>query len=118
MSRSSGWREAGQHASEDARRREEVELINGADNTAYHAERFLQENSSNVPSSQKLELEHRIQEMRGALERRDVSTARSVLTSVEQALQRMGEAGAAAGRGWQQPPPSPEVIVDGEFREV
>jgi molecular chaperone DnaK len=115
-------REAEQHAGEDARRREEAELLNRADNAAYQAERFLRDQGDNVPSGPKLELENRIQAIRRALDSRDVNTARSELDALERALQQATEAsavGAAAGggRGGEQPPP-PDGAVEGEFREV
>jgi molecular chaperone DnaK len=113
-------REAEQHASEDASRREEAELLNRADNVAYSAERFLREQGDNVPSAQKLDLENQIQTVRQALERRDVEATRRGVESLERALQEANQAastvGATAGGG-QQPPP-PEGTVEGEFREV
>jgi molecular chaperone DnaK len=115
-------REAEQHSAEDARRREEAELLNRADNAAYQAERFLREQGDNVPSGPRLELENQIQAIRRALENRDVPAVRSTLDSLERALQQANEAasavGAAAGGGGQQPPPPPEGAVEGEFREV
>ena len=44
-------REAEQHASEDAQRREEVELLNRADNLAYAAERILRETGDRCRAS-------------------------------------------------------------------
>jgi molecular chaperone DnaK len=118
--------EAEQHASEDARRREEAELLNRADNAAYAAERFLRESGDQVPSGPKLELENQIQAVRQALEQRDIVAVRSALQALEQAQQRAAEAAAEAtpvgtpsggGGGGQQPPPD-EGSVEGEFREI
>ena len=61
-------REAEQHAAEDARRREEVELRNRADNLAYAAERLLRETGDSLPSELKLELDNLVQTIRRALD--------------------------------------------------
>jgi molecular chaperone DnaK len=120
-------RDAEQHASEDARRREEAELLNRADNAAYQAERFLREQGNNVGSNLKLELENQIQTIRQALENRDVSTVRSTLEALERTLQQANQdaatVGAAAGGtggtgGAGQQPPPPDGAVEGEFREI
>jgi molecular chaperone DnaK len=118
-------REAEQHAAEDQRRREEVELLNRADNTAYAAERLLRDQGDRVPSELKLELENQIQAVRQALERRDVAAVRSGLESLERAMQQAsqaaGSAGAPTGGGEQAPPAPPppsEGTVEGEFREI
>jgi molecular chaperone DnaK len=122
-------REAEQHASEDAQRREEVEIRNRADNAAYAAERVLRESSEGLPSDLKLELENQAQALRQAVERNDISAIRSGLDALEQAMQRAeaGRAepvGAAAGGGSRgsggdggndEPPPG---TVEGEFREM
>jgi molecular chaperone DnaK len=115
-------REAEQHAAEDQRRREEVELLNRADNTAYAAERFLRDQGDRVPSAEKLELENQIQAVRQALERRDVNAVRTALESLERAMQQASQAAASAGApptgGEQAPPPPGEGTVEGEFREI
>ncbi|MEA2593726.1 MAG: molecular chaperone DnaK, partial [Thermomicrobiales bacterium] len=90
-------RDAEQHAAEDQRRREEVELLNRADNTAYAAERFLRDQGDAVPSAQKLELENQIQAVRQALERRDVNAVRSALEALDRAMQQASQATATAG---------------------
>jgi molecular chaperone DnaK len=117
-------REAEQHAADDARRREEAELFNRADNTAHAAERFLTESSDRLPSGPKLEVENQIQALRQALDRRDVAAVRTALSALERSLQEAQEAaaapvGAATGgpRGGESAPPSDET-VEGEFREI
>jgi molecular chaperone DnaK len=111
-------REAEQHATEDQRRREEVELLNRADSAAYAAERFLRDQGDNVPSAQKLDLENQIQTVRQALERREVAAVRSALESLEQSLQQAQQAAATASEQPPPPPPTADGTVEGEFREV
>ncbi|HEX5013857.1 MAG TPA: molecular chaperone DnaK [Candidatus Limnocylindrales bacterium] len=120
-------KEAEQHASEDARRREEVELKNRADNLAYAAEKLLRENGDRLPSELKLELDDGAQAVRRALDQNDVAELRSRVPALETAMQRAESAatrepvGAAAGGGrgdgggGEEPPPG---TVEGEFREM
>jgi molecular chaperone DnaK len=120
-------RDAEEHASEDQRRREEVELKNRADNLAYQAERMLRESGDRVPSDVKLEIENQVQAIRRALEQNDVATAGSAAGALERAMQRAGEVaqaqgepvGAASGGGRRDDGSgSSGETVEGEFREV
>jgi len=121
-------REAEEHAAEDARRREEAELKNRADNQAYAAERVLRESGDRLPSELKLEIENQTQLVRQALERSDVAQIRDALGGLERALARVESethakepVGAAAGGngrrggGGEEPPPG---TVEGDFREM
>ena len=116
---------AEQHAAEDARRREEAELKNRADQVAYAAEKLLRESGDRLPSEVKLEIDNQAQAIRRALEQNDVAAIRSGLEALERAMQRAGEAvygapaGAAAGGGPGGGPGSaPPGTVEGEYREV
>jgi molecular chaperone DnaK len=113
-------RDAEQHAAEDARRREEADLKNRADNLAYSAERLLRDAGERVPGDLKLDIEQQAQAIRQALERNDIATVRSAMEALDRAMQRAGEAtyaaAGAAGSGGQGP--APEGTVEGEFREV
>jgi molecular chaperone DnaK len=115
-------REAQEHAAEDARRREEAELKNRADNLAYTAEKLIREFGDRLPSDLKLEIENRSQALRQALERNDVTTVRSGMESLERTMQRASEAIYSAttvgggATGSQHRPP--EGTVEGEYREI
>ena len=61
-------RDAESHAAEDARRREEVEVRNMADSSAYAAERLLEEHKDSVSDDIKSRVESSIAEVRQALE--------------------------------------------------
>jgi molecular chaperone DnaK len=121
-------REAEQHSAEDARRREDAELLNRADNMAYQAEKMLRESGDQIPSDIKLNIENQVQALRQAVEQRDANAARPALESLNQAMQQAGQAvyaaagqaaqgGGQGGEGGTQPPPD-EGTVEGEFREV
>jgi molecular chaperone DnaK len=118
-------REAEQHASDDARRREEAELRNRADNLAYAAEKLLRESGDRLPSELKLELDNGAQAVRRALDQNDAPGLRAAVPALESAMERAASApepvGAAAGGGrrdgggGEEPPPG---TVEGEFREM
>jgi molecular chaperone DnaK len=121
-------KEAEQHASDDAQRREEAELKNRADNLAYAAEKLLRESGDRLSSELKLELDAAAQAVRGALDRNDMAALRSAVPALDRAMERAASApaaepvGAAAGGGGRvdgggpdEPPPG---TVDGEFREM
>jgi molecular chaperone DnaK len=122
--------EAQQHAAEDARRREEVELRNRADNLAYAAERFLRESGDQLPSELKLELDDQAQAIRRALENNDTNALRSATERLERAMERAqseraapvgaaaGGGGSATGAGSDSDEGVPPGTVEGEFREV
>jgi molecular chaperone DnaK len=130
-------RDAEQHAAEDARRREEVELKNQADNMAYAAEKLLRDSGDQIPSDLKLEIENHAQAIRKALDSNDIATMRSATEALERALERAQTArepvGAAAGGsrdgggggnrdggggGNRDGGSEPSDTVDAEFREV
>jgi molecular chaperone DnaK len=124
-------RDAEQHAAEDAKRREEVELRNRADNLAYAAESVVRESGEQLPSELKLEMENQAQAIRRALEQNDMATLRSAAEALERAIERARTeraqpaepVGAAAPAGARSGGPDDGSgddggTVEGEFREV
>jgi molecular chaperone DnaK len=119
-------RAAEQHAAEDARRREEVDLKNRADNLAYQAEKLLGEPGVQLPSDVKFELENQVQAVRRALDQNDVGSLRGAADALERTLQRAesarppvgaaaGDSGRGSGGGDQG---SSGDSVDAEYREL
>jgi molecular chaperone DnaK len=114
-------REAEQHAAEDARRKEEVETRNMADNLAYTAEKTLREQGDKVPANLRSEVEGKVAAVRSALSGKDVNYLKRTAQELSEALQKVGAAvyqqaapppkGGAPGEGG-------EGTVEGEFREV
>jgi len=119
-------REAEQHAAEDAKRKEEVEVRNSADSLAYTAEKTLRDQGDKVPADVKQEIDAKIASVKSALQGKDVDTIRNAMQELSQAMQKIG---ASAYQQPGQPPPSGEEpggggeggeegTVEGEFREV
>ena len=122
-------REAEAHATEDAKRKEEVETRNTADTLAYTAEKTLREQKDKIPSDLNQEVESKVAAVRSALQGTDIEAVRRAMQELSDAMQKIG-----AAIYQQQPPPPPgdetppdgeappgregEGTVEGEFREV
>ena len=113
------------HAAEDAKRREEIETKNTADNLAYTAEKTLQEQGDKVPADLKQQTEEKITGVRSALQGSDVEEIKRTMQELSDALQQVGASvyqtppsDAEAPTQEEEPPKTDEGTVEGEFREV
>ena len=117
-------KDAERFAEEDRKRKEEVELRNRADSTAYSAEKLLREQGDKVPDNIKSGIETKISALRSALQGQSLDDIRAKLSDLEMALQQMGAAmyeqpGATPPPGDQAgQPPDDEDVVEGEFTEA
>jgi molecular chaperone DnaK len=116
-------REAEQHAADDTKRKEEVEIRNSADSLAYTAEKTLRDYGDKIPADVRKEVDDKIARVKSALQGKDVNAIRSAMQDLSQAMQKVGA--SAYQQPGQQPPPSGEKpggpeegTVEGEFREV
>ena len=126
-------KDAREHAEEDRRNREEIELRNGAESAGFAAEKLLADHADKVPEDLKEEIEGKIAAVRTALQGEDVDQIRSSVEELEKAVQRVGELvygeasapGDGGGGQTEEPqegqdgeePPSDDT-VEGEYREV
>jgi len=122
-------READAHAAEDTRKKEEVEVKNMAEATAYSAEKTIREYGDKIPADLKTEVEGRIAAVRSALQGTDITYIKNSVESLNESMQKIGAAvyqhtppppGGGAGDAGQGggAPPKDEGTVEGEFREV
>jgi molecular chaperone DnaK len=127
-------RDAEMHATEDKRRKEEVEERNQADSAAYRAEKSIVELGDKLTSEQKSELETKIADIRAALATDDVARIKSARESLEQSFHRISEAiyrqaggpsssGGADFGGTTQDTPSEQGgpgddTIEGEYKEM
>ena len=111
-------REAEAHAAEDARRKEEVETRNLADNLAYTAEKTLRDHKEKIADELKQEIEGKIAAVRTALQGKDVNSIRNALQELSQVMQKVGSAVYGPPPGGQQGPGEGGDATEGEFREV
>ena len=126
--------EAAAHAAEDARRKEEAEIRNSADTLAYTAEKALRDNKEKISAELNSEVEGKIAAVRSAIQANDLQAMKSATQSLNEAMQKIGQAVYQQQQQQQQQPPPPppppeggqpppgdkggEGTVEGEFREV
>jgi molecular chaperone DnaK len=85
-------KEAEAHASEDARRREEIELRNQTDSLVYSTERTLAEHGANLSTAERDAAERAMNEAREALKGADIERIRRAQEGLTRASQSLGEA--------------------------
>ena len=117
------------HAAEDARRKEEVEVRNTADNMAYMAEKTLRDNKDKVPADLNGEIEGKVAAVREAMKGSNIDAIKQSSQTLNEAMQKVGTE-INKQQHQQQPPPPPgsqppppggkkeDGTVDGEFHEV
>jgi len=127
-------RDAETHASEDKRRKEEIEERNLADSAAYRSEKSLSELGDKISSDQKGELESKIADVRAALSTDDVSRIKAAREALEQSFYKISEsiyrqqgagaagadygAGAGTGTGSQDQGSARDDTIEGEYKEM
>ncbi|OGN98619.1 MAG: molecular chaperone DnaK [Chloroflexi bacterium RBG_13_51_52] len=128
-------KEAEMHASDDAKRREEIEAKNMGDTMAYQAEKSLRDNKDKIPADLNSEAETKIAAVKEALKGTDTEAIKSATQSLNETMQKIGQAVYSQQQqpppGGAQPPPEggeppaeggeggkDEGTVEGEFREV
>jgi molecular chaperone DnaK len=127
-------KDAEAHASEDKRRKEEIEERNQADSAAYRAEKSLAELGDKLPADLKSDLESKIADVRSALSTDDVARIRSAREALDQAFykasesiygQQGGAPGADAGPGFDGATPGAgqgqgyhDDTIEGEYKEM
>ena len=123
--------DAEEHAEEDRKQRERVEIRNAAENAAFAAEKLIQDNADKIPAEMKTEIEGKIAAVRSAMAEDDPDKVKSTMDDLNTALQAVGQVvygqdGAQASAS-DAPNPSSgssadgdddERTVEGEFREV
>jgi molecular chaperone DnaK len=126
--------DAEKFADEDRKRKELVEARNTADNTAYSAEKAMEELGDKVPEDVKNEVNAKVAEVRKALEDQNASAdhIKQVTDELSKVVQKIGAAAyqqdgappSGAPEGFTPPPEgqsSPnddEDVVDGEFKDA
>ena len=119
--------EGEQHAADDAKRKEEVEVRNSADSLAYTAEKTLRDHGDKIPADVKQDTDGKIASVKSALQGQDVNAIRNAMNELSQVMQKVG---ASVYQQPEQPPPGEQGAgeqgpggeedgtVEGKFREV
>ncbi|MGC0274249.1 molecular chaperone DnaK [Pseudactinotalea sp. Z1739] len=85
-------KEAEAHAAEDAKRREEADTRNSAEQLAYSTERLLTDNAEELPEDVSSEVKGKVDELKKALEGEDIEAIKTAQTELSTASQKIGEA--------------------------
>ncbi len=114
--------EAEKFASQDAERKEQVEVENQAEAAIFQAEKLIEENRDKLPADAVTQTEEKIAAARAALESGDVAGIKAATEALMAQLQILGaqmyqeaenQAGAQAA-----PKPDDEDVIDAEFTET
>ena len=121
-------KDAEEHADEDAKRKELIEVKNLADNTAYGAEKAIKDLGDKLPDEIKTEVEEAVAEVRKVQDSEDVEEIKKATDSLTEVVQKIGESvyeePAAPAEGEDVPPEEEapadddEDVVEGEAEEV
>ncbi len=116
--------EARQNEAADRKRRELIEARNTADNLAYQTEKALRDLGDKVPSSERSDIETKINELKSAAQTEDVNRIHQASEAVQQAFHALSQQLYAQGQpqpgaaGPSTPPPSGQGdVIDGEVKE-
>ncbi len=80
-------KEAEKHASEDQKKREEVEIRNKADSLAYETEKFLKEHGSKVDASKRTAAESALEKLKNALKGGSISEIKDAMEGLTTSMQ-------------------------------
>lgn len=117
-------KEAEEHAEEDRKKREAIELRNNADNAIWATERTLKELGDKVTADQKAEVESAKEALKAAMEKDDLEEIKAKMKNLDEVMHRISERlyqqaqaeGAQAGAAGQTQT-SDEDIVDADYTE-
>ncbi len=123
-------KDAEEHAEDDRRRREEIEIRNHADSAHYQAEKLLRDEGEKMPEQVRVQLAEKSSAVKRALDANDQEAMKTALEELQQAMMAVGQAvyGSGApgepgepgqnGQGGPGEGGSPSGTVEGEYREV
>ena len=121
-------KEAEQFAADDKKKREEVDIRNGADQMVFQTEKMLKENGDKLPADVKSDAEAKLADLRTAVQSGNVDDIKAKQESLSQVFEKMYQAAAAAQQAAGAQPgadagaanekPNDDGVVDADFKEV
>jgi molecular chaperone DnaK len=124
-------KDAEEHAEDDRRRREEIEIRNHADSAHYQAEKLLRDEGEKMPEQVRIQLAEKSSAVKRALDANDLEAMKTALEELQQAMMAVGQAVYGSGAPGEPGEPgqngqggpggqggSPSGTVEGEYREV
>lgn len=98
-------KDAEKYAAEDAKKKEEVELVNQADSLAYSTEKSMKEFGDKVSQSDRADIESRLNELKQAIKEKNLPSIKRGMEDLTKAAHKLAEevykktAGAQKGQG-------------------
>ena len=121
-------KEAEQFAADDKKKREEVDIRNGADQMVFQTEKMLKENGDKLPADVKSEAERKLADLKTAVQSGNVDDIKAKQEALSQVFEKMYQAAAAAQQtagaqpgadaGAANEKPNDDGVVDADFKEV
>ena len=121
-------KEAEQFAADDKKKREEVDIRNGADQMVFQTEKMLKENGDKLPADVKTEAESKLADLKTAVQSGNVDDIKAKQEALSQVFEKMYQAAAAAQQaagaqpgadaGASDAKPNDDGVVDADFKEV
>src|ERR1700736_5333023 len=90
-------KDAEEHAADDQRRREEIELRNQADSAHYQAEKLLREQGDKIAEQVRIQLAEKSSAVKRALDANDVEAMKTSMEELQQAMMEVGQAVYGSG---------------------
>ena len=121
-------KEAEQFAADDKKKREEVDIRNGADQMVFQTEKMLKENGDKLPADVKSDAEAKLNDLKTAVQSGNVDDIKAKQEALSQVFEKMYQAAAAAQQtagaqpgadaGATNEKPNDDGVVDADFKEV
>ena len=121
-------KEAEQFAADDKKKREEVDIRNGADQMVFQTEKMLKENGDKLPADVKSDAEAKLADLKTAVQSGNVDDIKAKQEALSQVFEKMYQATAAAQQAAGAQPgadagaadakPNDDGVVDADFKEV
>lgn len=84
-------KDAEEHADEDKKRKEDVEVKNKGDSLVFQAEKALKDHKDKIPQELAKEIQGKIDTLKKALESSDIAAINTATTDLETYIQKIGE---------------------------
>ena len=121
-------KEAEQFAADDKKKREEVDIRNGADQMVFQTEKMLKENGDKLPADVKSDAEAKLADLKTAVQSGNVDDIKAKQEALSQVFEKLYQAAAAAQQAAGAQPgadagaanekPNDDGVVDADFKEV
>jgi len=130
-------KDAKQFAAEDAKKKEQAELVNQADSLAYATEKSLKEYGDKISQDERAEIEAKLNNLRTAIKDKNLDGIKRGMDEVTKASHKLaeevykqaaskgqpggggaGQAGGGGGEtGQEKPKPDEDEVIDAQFEE-